>query len=122
MFGALGAFAQKGLECTIGGLNRIEIWGVRRQITQGCAGGFDGLLYPLDLVRGDIIHDDDIAAFKGGRQTLLDIGQKVSPFIAPLIIIGAVIPSQRSAATNVNVFQAANGTRPITRSPLDPRP
>jgi hypothetical protein len=29
-----------------------------------------------------------------------------------LINIGAVMPSHRNAATNVNVFQAANGTRP----------
>ena len=42
---------------------------------------------------------------------------KASPFIAPVIIIGAVITSCRSAATNVTVFQAPNGTRPITRSP-----
>ena len=38
--------------------------------------------------------------------------------MAPLIIMGRVMASQRRAATNVNVFQAPNGTRPITRSPL----
>ena len=42
--------------------------------------------------------------------------------LLPVIIIGAVFTSCRSAATNVTVFQAPNGTRPITRSPLRARP
>ena len=57
VFSTLGAFTQKGLECTIGGLNRIEVWGVWRQITQGCAGGFDGLFYSFDLVGAERVNN-----------------------------------------------------------------
>jgi hypothetical protein len=97
-------------------------WRIGRQIAQHCAHAFYRVAYSVDLVCRNVIHNDDVPAFEGRHQTLLDISKKASPFIAPLIIIGALIRSQRSAATNVNVFQAANGTRPITRSPLGPRP
>ena len=76
IFGALGAFAQEGLESAVGILNRVEVRGIRRQVKQPCAGGFDGFLHPFDLVSRDVVHDDDVAALEGWRQALLDIREK----------------------------------------------
>src|ERR1035437_5937300 len=42
--------------------------------------------------------------------------------MAPPITNGAVIQSQRRPATNVSVFPAPNGTRPISRPPRGQRP
>ncbi len=50
LFGAFGAFAQERLACAVGGLDRIEVWGLLRQIAQGGASGFDRRLYAIDLV------------------------------------------------------------------------
>lgn len=76
LFGALGAFAQEGFEHAIGFLDRVEVRRIRRQIAQACAGGFDRFTYACDLMGGDIVHDDNVAALKRWRQALLDIGHK----------------------------------------------
>lgn len=76
LFGALGAFAQEGLEHAVGLLDRIEVRRVGRQIAQRCTGGFDRFAHACDPVRSNIVHDDDVPAFERWRQALLDVGQK----------------------------------------------
>jgi hypothetical protein len=53
---------------------------------------------------------------------LLNISQKDFSVHGSFNHNGAVISSQRRAATNVSVFQVPNGTRPINRSPCGQRP
>src|ERR1700675_2636038 len=48
--------------------------------------------------------------------------RNISPFMAPLITIGAVILLWRKAATKVIVSHAPSGTVPITRTPRGARP
>src|SRR5579862_4598100 len=55
-------------------LDRVEIWGVRRQIPQPGSRGADHLADGSGLVRAQIIHDDDITRFEGGHELLFDIG------------------------------------------------
>ena len=50
LFRAFGAFAQERLACAVGSLDRIEVWGIRRQIAEGGASGFYRRLYAIDLV------------------------------------------------------------------------
>src|SRR3974377_1964518 len=38
---------QERLTCAVGGLGRVEVWGIRRQIAQGGASGFYGRLYAI---------------------------------------------------------------------------
>jgi hypothetical protein len=60
-----------------------EVWGIRRQIALGGVNGFYRRLYALDLVCRDIVHDDDVAAFRED-QTLFDIGVKSFAVHRPL--------------------------------------
>ena len=57
-------------------LDRIEIRTVRRQVPQGCAGGFDRVLDPVDVMRGEVIGDHDVAGCERGHENLCDVGQK----------------------------------------------
>ena len=47
MFRAFGAFAQERLTCAVGVLDRIEVWGIWRQIALGGASGFNCHLYAI---------------------------------------------------------------------------
>ena len=47
-----------------------------RQQAQGGAGSLDGLTHTGHLVRGEIVHDDDVAITQCRRQHLLDIGDE----------------------------------------------
>src|SRR5215813_4835959 len=76
LLGALGAFTQEGFEHAVGILDRVEVRRIRRQIAQGCTGGFDCFAYACDPVSGDIIHYDNVAALKRWHQALLDISHK----------------------------------------------
>lgn len=40
------------------------------------AGSRNRFAYAFDLVRADIVHDDDVATRQGRRQDLLDIGHE----------------------------------------------
>jgi hypothetical protein len=46
----------------------------RRPIAQAGAGGFDGFAHAMDLVGGQIVHDDDVARSQGRCERLFDIG------------------------------------------------
>jgi hypothetical protein len=56
--------------------DRIEIRTVRGQIPQRCAGGFDQRLDAVDVMRGEVVGDDDVARRERGDQDLLDVGEK----------------------------------------------
>src|SRR5206468_5544015 len=56
--------------------DRIEIGTVRGQVPQGRAGGLDQRLHALDVMRGEVVGDDDVAWRQRGDQDLFDIGEK----------------------------------------------
>jgi hypothetical protein len=57
-------------------LDRIEIWTVGRQVAQRGAGGFDRVLDAVDVMRREVIGDDDVAGRERGDQDLGDVGEK----------------------------------------------
>ena len=68
--------------------------------------GLDRLSHAMDLVGGQIVHDDDVAGPQLGHERLFDIGRKASPSSsAHPGPIGAAMPSWRSPAVKVVVFQ-----------------
>ena len=74
--GALGSFAQQRFELTERLLDGIEIGRVLGEVAECRSDGFDGFGDTVDLVSGDIVHDDDVAGLKGGRETLFDVGEE----------------------------------------------
>ena len=56
--------------------NRVEIWTVRWQIPKRGAGAFDERLHALDVMRGEVVRDHDVAGLERGHQDLFDVGQK----------------------------------------------
>ena len=74
--GTLGSFAQQRFEFAESLLDGVEIGGVLGKIPQRCTDGLDGFSDTIDLVRRHIVHDDDIAWLKGGRETLFDVGEE----------------------------------------------
>src|SRR5205809_3148860 len=66
-------FAKYGLELGEELLDRVEIRAVGRQVEQYCACGFDRLSDTGNLMRAEIVHDDDIAEREGGNEELLDV-------------------------------------------------
>lgn len=71
--GALRAVSQRGLEPGEVLLKGIKVGRIGRQIQQGGAGGFNRCFHALDLVRGEIVHDDAVARFPEGAEKLPDI-------------------------------------------------
>ena len=59
-----------------GHLDGIEVGRIRRQVEQARACSFDGLAHACNLVRGKIVHDDDITEREFRHEHLPDIGQK----------------------------------------------
>ena len=74
--GALGGFAQQRFELTERLLDGVEIGRVLGEVEERRSDSFDGFGNTVDFVSGDIVHDDDIAGLKGGRETLFDIGEE----------------------------------------------
>jgi hypothetical protein len=60
-YGSRFGGAQRGLELGEGHFDGIEVGAVGRQAAQACAGGIDRLSDAMDLMRGQIVHDDKIA-------------------------------------------------------------
>ena len=71
-----GFGSQQGLEFGERHLNRVQIGAVGWDEHQARTGRFDRLAHAADLMRAQIVHDDDIAWFQRCDQDLLDIGQK----------------------------------------------
>jgi hypothetical protein len=71
-----GGGPQEGFELGEGHFDWIEVRTVGRQVAQTCAGGLDRLPDAMDLVSGQIVHDDDVALPQLGNQRLFDIGEE----------------------------------------------
>ena len=76
VYGARGGFSQGGLELGEGHLDGIEVGRIGRQIQQAGTSVLNALAHALDLVCGEIVHDDDIARLELWRQNLFDIGEE----------------------------------------------
>ena len=68
--------AHQGFEFREAQFDRIEIRTVRGQIAQRRARGFDQLLDAIDVMRGQVVGDDDVAGGQRGDQDLFDVGEK----------------------------------------------
>ena len=68
--------ADEGFELRVAQFDRIEIRAVRREVSQRRAGGGDQPLDALDVMRGEVVGDDDVAGREGWDQALLDVGEK----------------------------------------------
>ena len=62
---ALLSFAQVSFEFGNGLLDRVEVGGIGRQVSQLGAGRLDDLAHRTALVRRQIVHHDDIAGRQG---------------------------------------------------------
>src|SRR5271169_6139276 len=71
----LGRLAQMRLEFAEGQFDRVEVWRILRKINQRRARSFDGLRNAGDLVHRQIVHEQDLAAFEGRDEALLDVGE-----------------------------------------------
>src|ERR1700733_9163263 len=54
----------------------IEVGAIWRQVSQARPGGLDRLSGAMNLVRGQIVHDHDVARPQLGSERLFDIGEK----------------------------------------------
>jgi len=76
---AFRGFAKQSLELREHHFDRIEIGGIGWEIEQSCAGRFDRLPHACNLVRRQIVHDDDISCTQGRNKTCAEIGQEHIP-------------------------------------------
>src|SRR4029077_13778797 len=70
------SLADQRLEFGEGLLDRIEIGAVGRQVDQTGAARFNGFAHAGDLVRAEIVLDDDVTGCERGGQDLFAIGAK----------------------------------------------
>jgi len=82
--GSCGVFSQSRFELGEGLFDRVEVGAVGGQIDRRRAGALDCFSDTCDLVAGQIIHDDEIAAAQGRYQKLLDIGEEARPVHRPI--------------------------------------
>ena len=68
--------ADEGFELRKAQFDRIEIRAVRREVSQCCAGGGDQPFDALDMMRGEVVSDDDVAWRERRDEDLLDVGEK----------------------------------------------
>ena len=74
--GTLSRFAQQRFELTDRLLDGIEIGRVLREVEEFRSDSLNGFGDTVDLVSGDIVHDDGVAGVKGGPETLFDVGEE----------------------------------------------
>ena len=86
--------------------DRIEIGTVRRQIPQGRAGGFDQPLNAVDVMRGQVVGDDDVAGRQRGDQDLCDVGEKTVAIHRPVDDAGRGQPCHPQAGDKGARFPA----------------
>lgn len=60
-------------------LNRVEVGTVRRQIPERRAGGRDGLADTVDMMRSEIVGDDDVPGAQRRDEYLRDVGEETIP-------------------------------------------
>lgn len=68
--------ADEGFELREAQFDRIEIRAVRREVSQRCADGGDQPFDALDVMRGEVVGDDDVAWRERRDEDLLDVGEK----------------------------------------------
>lgn len=71
--GAGWFLSEKRLELREGHLDRVHVWAVGREVEELRAASGNGLADACDLVSGEVVEHDDIAAPEGRREQLLDI-------------------------------------------------
>jgi len=81
---ALGGLAQLRFYLAEALFDRIEVWGILRQISQARARRFDCLAHTDDFVSRKIVHDDGIAAIERRDETLLNICEEGWPVHRPI--------------------------------------
>ena len=96
-------------------LYRVKVRRIRRQVAEAYTDSLDRLFHTSDLVERDVVDHHNVSALERWDQTLLDVS--TSPFMAPLISIGATTPVCRSPAINVTVSQCPIGASLTKRSP-----
>lgn len=79
-----GSLAELGFELGEDLFDWVEVRTVGRQVVKVRALRFDGLADALDLVGGQIIHDDDVAGFQGGNKELLRPGPESLAIHGPI--------------------------------------
>jgi hypothetical protein len=87
-----GHLAQAVFDRGEGRFDGVEVGAIGGQESSFGAGGFDGLADAGDLVRVEIVHDDEVSGQKRGRQDLLDVGAKL------LAVDRPVEPARRGEA------------------------
>src|SRR6266852_5166909 len=70
VYGSLCGFAQMRFDFAEAILDRVEIGGVLRQITQCCTGRFNRLAHTRYFVRWQIVHNDRIATLERWNEKL----------------------------------------------------
>ena len=102
--------AHQRFECREAQFDRIEIRTVRGQILQRGARAFDQALDAVDVMRGEVIGDDDVAGRERGDQDLFDVGEKTVAVHRAIDHPRRGQPRTRRPAINVLVCQRASGT------------
>ena len=74
--GSRSGGAKRSFELGEGHFDGIEVGAIWRQVSQARPGGLDRLSDAMNLVRGQIVHDHDVARPQLGSERLFDIGEK----------------------------------------------
>ena len=86
-----------------------------RQVAELCAGALDGLADATDLVRAEIVHDDDIVQPQNGDEHLADIGEEAAAVDRTLEDASATSSSSRKTPMEVEVSHCPCGTAALRR-------
>ena len=120
--GSSSGFAQKRLYLAPHHFDRVEVRRVGWKEANLGTGLLDQGQGVFVFVRSKVIHHDDIAWSQGGHERLADVGAETSVFVAPSIVMQALVPSERTEEIMVVVRQWPCGAWPTSRSPLGARP
>ena len=72
-------------------LDGVKVRRILRQVAQTCFNSPDRLLDTSNLVERHVVGHHDVATLERRGQTLLYVSQAASPFMAPLISMGATM-------------------------------
>ena len=100
--------ADDGLQLREAELDRVEIRTVRGQIPEGRVGALDGVANAVDLVRAEVIYDDDVAGLQRRHQDLFDVGQEADA------VDRAIEDAWRSQAGDPDRLEKCAGLPPRT--------
>ena len=89
---SLGSLAQESFEGMEHQLDGVKVRRILRQVAQTCANSPGRLLDTSNLVERHVVGHHDVATLERRGQTLLYVSQAASPFMAPLISMGATMP------------------------------